>query len=62
MRRAVAFALAAAACAGCDPPDAWSTPVAGLDRMLLSVWGPSRADLWAVGGSCATPQAGGTSG
>src|SRR5205814_4304592 len=37
---------------GCQPKDAWTTPVSGLDPILLSVWGSSKTDLWAAGGTC----------
>jgi hypothetical protein len=55
---ATAFVLALAGCPGThDQPDAavdagpaWQSVVSGLDGALLSVWGTSPNDVWAVGG------------
>jgi hypothetical protein len=44
--RAIALALVA----GCGAPASWSAPVTGLDRIVLSAWGPSPREVWFVGG------------
>ena len=52
-RRRLALALAAPllACPGDDPPEArWQVVHKDLPGALLSVWGASAADVWAVGG------------
>ncbi|MBX3229831.1 MAG: hypothetical protein KIT84_05810 [Labilithrix sp.] len=64
-RSALAFVLLCVACDGDDPPRpatdagadveagpaaAWRTVLSELDGTLLSVWGSSERDVWAVGG------------
>lgn len=48
----VPLMVAALLGAGCQPPSSWTTPVSGLAPVLLSVWGSSPTDVWAVGGTC----------
>lgn len=48
---ALAAVLAAATVAGCSEPT-WTTPVTGLGPVVLSVWGSSPTNVWAVGGTC----------
>ena len=44
------LAVVALALAACDPV-AWTTPVSGESRMLLSVWGDGARDVFVSGGS-----------
>jgi hypothetical protein len=47
---ALVLALAGSACGGGDGDDGqWEVVLQGLDDNLLSIWGTSRDDVWAVG-------------
>jgi hypothetical protein len=51
MCRLMAFLLLAVGCPGDPEPEVgWQVVHEGLDGALLSVWGTSRQDVWAVGG------------
>jgi hypothetical protein len=49
VKRALAIALLAVGCQSPGAQPSWTT-VSGLDRIVLSVWGPKSSDLWVVGG------------
>lgn len=57
LRLALLASTTAAACAlgACSSPS-WTTPVMGLDRILLSVWGARPDDIFVAGGSLGGPQ------
>jgi|SRR5579883_3045058 len=43
--------FAASLTIGCgSTPATWSTPLTGLDRIVLSIWGPSSSELFVAGG------------
>src|SRR5688572_25082500 len=46
---AVALAFMLGACGGANEQKPWKVEMSNLDEALLSVWGSSESDVWAVG-------------